>query len=122
METIKYQRGNCNIYALNKDVALIMRPLIKEMEEGHHTLNEEDFIAACTRLHLTLTPSEKAVVLNIKKSSTKLLPESTVEETFSPLLNYNSVRMQEKSRPDGVKIEEILISKGKHIKEKLIEK
>jgi hypothetical protein len=125
-KTGKLSTENCSIegilikIALPSDVAEVMMPIFQEMHDNNYELEKEELFDAYKRLYANLTPTEKVVLLNIKRKGKQ--KESSDSSLFRPEIDSNSAMLASKKRMEGVNIEDKLIDQGKAVKIKIEEK
>ena len=96
-------------------------PIFQEIHDNNYELEKQELYDAYKRLFANLIPTEKAVILNIKKKA-KLKEPASPNSLFKPDINPNSAALAIKSRADGVNIEDKLIDQGKVVRNRIEEK
>ena len=95
-------------------------PILQEMHDNNYELDKGELFDAYKRLYANLTPTEKMVLLNMKK---KAKPKESADSIlFRPEIDPNSAALASKKRMEGVNIEDKLIDQGKAVKIKIEEK
>jgi DNA-binding protein YbaB len=96
-------------------------PIFQEIHDNEYELEKDELYDAYKRLFSNLIPTEKVILLNIKKKSK---PKESVESSspFKPEINAISVALATKNRTEGINIEDKLLDQGRAVKSKIEEK
>jgi hypothetical protein len=88
---------------------------------NNYELTKDEFINACKRFFMGLTPTEKDVLLGVNKNK-KHRSYHSLNTTFRPEIDSFSSAIATKRRPTGLSIEDKLIEEGRMAQNKLYER
>ena len=80
-----------------KNVMKLINPIINELKCENETLNEREFVIACSHLFNMMSLSEKNLLLNIKldKNTKKLKsPKKSINFEYKPIVNYIPLKIE----------------------------
>lgn len=80
-----------------KNIMKLINPIINELKCENETLNEREFVIACSHLFNMMSFSEKNILLNIKldKNAKKLKsPNKFINFEYKPICNYIPLKIE----------------------------
>lgn len=95
--------------ALNNDLREIFKPLAEEIEERNARLSREDFIDCSLRLYKKLTPTQRNYLIEAGKVNIRRPEEEHF--SFKPEISQKTQELAKAVRPQGQKIEDLLLDK-----------
>ena len=96
-----------------------MTPIYQGLVLNNYELVKDEFIIACKKYFMGLTPTEKDTLLGMKKRQKSC---QSLNTTFKPEIDSFSHAIASKRRLNGVSIEDKLIEEGRRTQSKLLEK